>query len=134
MDAGLLDVLEDAAEEDLHTVEDRVAVDLDRALEEAVDQHRMRRRDVYGPRYVAFERRLLVDDLHRPAPEHVGGPDQDRIPDRVRHRARLAHRSGDAVGWVRQAQVRKYEAEPLAILGAVDRIRRGPEDRDTGGL
>ena len=41
MDAGLLDVLHDAAEEQLVAVEERVDVDLDRVVDEAVDQHRV---------------------------------------------------------------------------------------------
>ena len=41
--AGLLDVLHDAAEEQLGAVVERVDVDLDRVVEEAVDQHRVRR-------------------------------------------------------------------------------------------
>ncbi len=40
MDAGLLDVLHDAAEEEVRTVVQRVDVDLDRVVDEAVDQHR----------------------------------------------------------------------------------------------
>ncbi len=41
MDAGLLDVLHDAADVDLGAVAQGVDVDLDRILEEAVDQHGM---------------------------------------------------------------------------------------------
>ena len=40
MDAGLLDVLHHAAEVELLAVEERVDVDLDRVVEEPVDQHR----------------------------------------------------------------------------------------------
>ena len=39
MDAGLLDVLHDGADVDVLAVAERVDVDLDRVLEEAVDEH-----------------------------------------------------------------------------------------------
>ena len=41
VDAGLLDVLHDPADVDLGAVAQRVDVDLDRVLEEAVDEHRV---------------------------------------------------------------------------------------------
>ena len=40
MDAGLLEVLHDAADVELVAVVERVDVDLDRVVEEAVDQQR----------------------------------------------------------------------------------------------
>ena len=45
VDAGLLDVLHDAADVELGAVVERVDVDLDRVVEEAVDQQRVRRAD-----------------------------------------------------------------------------------------
>ena len=41
MDARLLDVLHDAAEVELGPVVERVDIDLDRVVEEPVDQHRL---------------------------------------------------------------------------------------------
>ncbi len=49
MDAGLLDVLHDPAEVELGPVVERVHVDLDRVVEEPVDQHRVTGADVGGP-------------------------------------------------------------------------------------
>ena len=49
VDAGLLDVLHDAAEVELVAVEERVDVDLDRVVEEPVDQHRVLGADLGGP-------------------------------------------------------------------------------------
>ena len=46
VDAGLLDVLHHAAEVELLAVEERVDVDLDRVVEEPVDQHRVLRADL----------------------------------------------------------------------------------------
>src|SRR5690606_40522311 len=52
MDAGLLDVLHDAADDDLAAVADRVDVDLDREVEEAVEQHGALVRYADGLRHV----------------------------------------------------------------------------------
>ena len=43
MHARLLDVLHDAADHDVRAVADRVDVDLDRVVQEAVEQHRANR-------------------------------------------------------------------------------------------
>ena len=73
MDAGLLDVLHDAADDDrAGRVGDRIDVELDRVLEELVDQDRMLRRRLHRRRHVAIERRHVVDDGHGAAAEHVG--------------------------------------------------------------
>ena len=57
VDAGLLDVLHHAAEVDLGAVAQRVDVDLDRVVEEPVDQHRVVVGDLGGPVDVVGQRR-----------------------------------------------------------------------------
>ena len=52
MDPGLLDVLHDARDVDLLAVGERVHVELDRVLEEAVEQQR-----VHAGRHLALRRR-----------------------------------------------------------------------------
>ena len=83
MDARLLDVLHDAADDDgAGRVGDRVDVELERVLEELVDEHRMLRRGVDRLRHVAIERADVVDDRHAAAAEHVRRPHDDREADR----------------------------------------------------
>ena len=103
VDAGLLDVLHDAADQHLAGgVADGVDVDLGGLLEEAVDQHRA----LGGQPALAPERpepgqlghRLLevgvvVDDLHGPTAEHVAGPHEHRVPDPCRDRRARRRRS-----------------------------------------
>jgi len=74
MDTRLLDMLHDAADVDVLAVADRVDVDLDRVLDEAVDQRGRRDRPV--PQVG-----LVVADAHRPAAEHVGRAHQHRVAD-----------------------------------------------------
>ncbi len=71
MNAGLLDVLHDAGDDDFLAVGDRVDVDLDREIEEAVEQNRAVVRDAHGPLDVVAELVLAVHDLHCAAAEHV---------------------------------------------------------------
>ena len=89
MDAGLLDVLHDAADEHLRSITDRVDVDLDRVLDEAIDQHRVGRVKPGGLLHVGDEHRLLVDDLHAAPAQHVRRAYDDRIAQRLRDLTRL---------------------------------------------
>ena len=81
VDAGLLDVLHHAAEVELLAVEQRVHVDLDRVVDEPVDQHRVLRADRGGPLDVALQRVVVVHDLHAAPAQHVRRPHQHRVAD-----------------------------------------------------
>ena len=116
MHAGLLDVLHDRADHDVAAVADRVDVDLDRVLDEAVDQRV--RRDRRGAHVV-----LVVADAHGAAAEHVARAHEHRVADAL-------GRLDGAVGVVRDAPGRRLEAElaeqvaeALPVLGQVDRAR-----------
>ena len=68
------------ADQDVLAVAERVDVDLDGVLEELVDQDRVVGRDARRARASSsWSRALLVDDLHGPAAQDVGRPDQDRV-------------------------------------------------------
>ena len=78
VDAGVLDVLHDAADHDARAVGDRVDVALERVLEEAVDEHGPLFRHARRRREVLLERRRIVHDLHRASAEHVRRPHEHR--------------------------------------------------------
>ena len=94
MDAGLLDVLHHAPDDDALGVRDRVDVDLDRVLEEFVDQDGVRGGDLHGFAHVLAEILGVVDDAHRPAAEHV----------RRAHEHRVADRRGDRLSFLERAR------------------------------
>ena len=138
MDAGLLDVLHDAGDRRVLAVGEAIDVDLDGVGEIAVDQQRPlvgddelgRPVEIAGePRQIAVELRRVVHDLHGAAAEHVGRPDHDRIADRVRDRARLVRALGDAALGLAQLEPVEQLLEAVAILGEVDGVGRGAEDR-----
>ena len=68
MDAGLLDVLHDAAEEQLGAVEERVDVDLDGVVEEAVDEHRVLGGDLGGSARGSRRRPASSSTISMPRP------------------------------------------------------------------
>jgi hypothetical protein len=119
--AGLLHVLHDGPDPGPPAVADRIHVDLDRVLDEAVDQ----RRGLHRPRP---QHRLVVTDAHLAAAQYVGGPHQHRVTDAGCDRGGLVHVGGDAPGRRLQAQVTQHASEPLPILGHVDRLERRAQE------
>src|SRR6185437_13726453 len=67
-------------------------------------------------------------------PEHVRGTDDDRITEAVGDSARLAGRAGNAAVGLLQAELDDQLLEPVAVLGEVDGVRRGAEDRHACGF
>ena len=89
VDAGLLDVLHDSADVELGAVVQRVDVDLDGVVEEAIDEQRGSGRDdrlVLDPLEVVGHRLGVVDDLHAAPAEHVTRAHEHRIADVLRDR------------------------------------------------
>jgi hypothetical protein len=87
--SGLFHVLHDPADDHLAgVVTQRVDVDLGGVLEEAVDQHgTLGGEATFSPEgaeagqflHGPSQALVVVDDLHGPAAEHVGGPHQHRV-------------------------------------------------------
>ena len=122
MHARLLDVLHHGRDDRVRAVADRVDVDLDRVLDEAVDERvgRDRRRaHVVG----------RVADAHRAAAEHVGRPHEHGVADALGRHDRLVGVAAIAQSGARRPSSAEQVAEALAILGEVDRRRAGAEDR-----
>ena len=130
MDTRLLDVLHDAADEHRLPVARTIDIDLDRVVEESVEQHRGRGRHVHRVAHVSREVALVMDDLHCPAAKDVGGTHDERVADfgRVLHRAPGG--ACGAVGGLAQTARLEQPLESLAILGEVDVVRTGPDDGD----
>ena len=75
-----------------------------------------------------------MHDFHRPAAKHIGGANHHRIADPTRDGPGLVDRTGSAVFRLAQAELLQEPLKPPAILGQVDRIGRGAEDRDPFAL
>ena len=129
VDAGLLDVLHDTAEVQLVAVVQRVHVDLDRVVQESVDQDRPGRADLGRLLDVRGQPRLVVHDLHAAPAEDVRRPDEDGVADLVGDGLGPGERRGGAVLRRGQPGLGEDLAEGAAVLGGVDRLGRGAHDR-----
>ena len=128
MDAGLLDVLHDRADVRVGSVAERVDVDLDRVLEEAVDEQP----PAHNGR---FANRLgVVADAHAAPAEHVGRPHQHRVADPFRDLDRFVRGARRAPGRHLDSELAAERRKALAVLGEVDGLERRAQDPETGGL
>src|SRR3546814_12796248 len=76
MDAGFLDMLEHARNDDIGAVSDRVDIDLDRVTQILIDQNWCITRDLNRRLEIFLELRATVDALHRPPAVPTAGPHQ----------------------------------------------------------
>ena len=127
VDARLLDVLHDRADQHRLAVGDGVHVHLERALEELVDQHRLVRRD-RAPRAPSQSSSSLrvVDDAHAAPAQHVRRPHQHRVAELLGgRRAPRSRVRGDARLRLRAAPARSTSVAPArAVLGQVEPVER----------
>ena len=146
-------MLHDADDEGVLAVAQAVDVDLDGVGQIAVEQQRIgaehgvdlaglvvriARLDVaghelrQGAEQVIAELVFLADDLHGAAAEHVGRAHHQRQAEIGRHQPRLLDRIGDAVLRLLQPQLVEHALEAVAVLGEIDGVGRGAEDRHIG--
>src|SRR5699024_3347288 len=136
VDAGLLDVLHDPAEVQLGAVVERVDVDLDRGVQEAVDEDGRLGAAAVGQvaSHVVDQARLVEDDLHPAAAQHVARAHQHRVADLCGDLDRVTHPPGGPVRGRGQVRLGQQRTEVAAVLGVVDRGGAGADDRQAGGL
>ena len=134
MHPGGFDMLHHAADQRAVAVTKAIDVDLDGVFEEAVEQHRGVVGNLDRLAHVALEVGLLVDDLHRPPAQHVGGAHHQGIADLLGQQHRLSGGTGGAVVGLAQPQRLQQPLEAFAVLGGVDLVGGGADDRHPGGL
>ncbi len=134
MDAGLLDVLHDAADVHGLAVAHRVDVHLDGTFQEAVEQDRMVGRDARRLGHVVLEVLLVVGDDHPAPAEDVRGPHEQREADPARDLDGLVVRVRGARRRVRDLEPVEHLGETPPVLGEIDRLRLRAHDRHTGCL
>ena len=126
VDSGRLDVLHHGRDPARRAIAQRVDVELDRTLEEPVDEdHALRPL----PEQVGADLRGGIADRHRTSAQHVGRAHEDRVPDVPRRGFDLVRGRGDAPRRGAESEPGQQVPEAPAILGQVDGLRGGPEDR-----
>jgi hypothetical protein len=73
--------------------------------------------------------RLIADDGHGPPAEHIRRPHHERQAEVGRDQPRLLDRIGDAVLRLLEAELVEEALEAVAVLGEIDGVGRGTEDR-----
>src|SRR6266850_1788772 len=79
MHPRLLDLLHHTGDVDVDPVRDGVNVDLDGAVQELVDEHRIGSGDVRRFQHTATQRVDVLHELHRPSAEDVGRPQEHGV-------------------------------------------------------
>src|SRR5262249_321185 len=111
MDARLLDVLHHGADVDVLAVAERVDVELDRVLHEAVDKHRALDGGHRRPELL-----VVAADAHGATAEDVRGPDEDGIADLPGGRTGFLERRDRGPRRTTKAELTGQRAEALAVL------------------
>ena len=130
VDAGLLDVLHDGADDGGVAVGDAVDIDFGGVVEEAVDEHGALGRGGNGVAHVVAEFVVGVDDLHGAAAEDEAGADENGIADLGGGGDGFVLIGGDAVGRLVEAELVQHLLEEFAVLGALDGLDTGADDGD----
>ncbi len=132
MDAGFLDVLHDAADDDVFAVGERVHVHFGCVLEELVDQDRAlgvgNRADLHRLRHVFFDGLQIVGDHHGASAENVARPDENRQADFGCGGDGFLGRERRAAARLRNIQFSEQRAEAAAIFREIDRFGIGADD------
>ena len=128
MDAGFLDMLHDAADIDVIPVAQRIDINLDGIVQEAVDENRIISRNDDRVAHVALEIGFMMHNFHRPATEDVwtaGSP--PAVPLRRQWRG-LLRPVGNAVLGLQKTEVIDQFLETFAVFGQVNCVRAGAEN------
>ena len=120
MNAGFLNVFEHAAHIHLLAVAQRIDVAFDGAFEEAVQIHRMVRRDARRFCHEGTQMRRVVGDFHAAAAEHVARANEQREPNAVSDAFGFLEARGHACGGVRNVELVEHGAEAFTVFGQVN--------------
>ena len=97
--------------------------------QETVEQHRRILGDAHRHAHVTLQILARMDDLHGAAAEHIGGPHHQRIADFIRQLHGLVGGARSGIGRLQQFQLLHQFLEPFAVLGDVDGLGAGADDR-----
>ncbi len=83
-----------------------------------------------GLEQIVVQRAIVADDRHGAAAKHIGGAHDERQAKLLRDDPRLFDRIGDAVLRLLQPELVEQALELVAVLGEIDRIDGGAENRN----
>ena len=135
MDAGVLDVLHDAADHDARAVGDRVDVASNASSRNRSIEHRPLLRHAHGAsaKYSRSDASSYTICIARP-PSTYDGRTSTGYPMRCGDVERLVDARGRAVRRLREPELARDLLEPPPVLGDVDRVGRRAENLHARGL
>ena len=121
-------MLQNAADVDLFAIAQGVDIGLDRALQEAVQIHRVVGANARSLGHVIAQTLGIVGDHHAAAAQHVARTHQQRVANMRGHGLGLLKRGCLARRRIHNAQLVEQGGKALAVLGKVDGIGLGAHD------
>ncbi len=134
MNACLLNVLHDAADQYTLTITDGIHIDFYSIVKEAIQQDRRIVRNRHRRLEITLQVYFVVDDFHRTSAQHVRGTDHQRITNPGSFFYRLLQGGNGGVGRLLQVQAVNGLLEAFAVFCPINRIRAGPDDRYASGF
>ncbi len=116
-------MLHDPGNEDRVLIGEGVHIDLNRALQIAVDKNWVIAGDDHRILHVTAQAGNIVDNLHGPAAQNIGGADNQRITNVDGGCFGFLKRADNGVCRLLQVQFLQQLLEPLTVLGEVDGVR-----------
>ena len=132
MHSRLFNVLHDRPDNHGLTIAYSIDIDLDGGAEKAVQQYRRILGYTNRITHVAQQVLLPIDDFHRPAPQHIGGPHHQWITNFSRRVDRFIDTAHGCVLGLAQSQLLNHLLKPFPILSTVYLVRRGADNGHAG--
>ena len=134
MNAGLFNMLHDAANHHVGAVANGINVDFDGGIQEMVQQYRAVIGNQHRVAHITHQLGFVVDDFHRATTQYIGRAHHQRVTDFTgRQNTFLVTANGGVLGLI-QAKALNHLLKTLTIFGTVDGIRAGTNDWHTGRL
>src|SRR6266850_1648971 len=131
VNACFLDVLLNTGNHASRFVGKGVDIKLRRLLEKLIDQHWTVRSKSNRIAHIFFETFLVVDNRHGSSAQYITGTHQNGITNPTGNCSCLLHRGSHAVFGLRDTEIFQQCSKSFAILGQIDRIRRGSDNFHT---
>ena len=128
VNACFLDVLHNPCHDRLPAVAQGVHVDFNGMAEEPIDEHGFSGRHFHGVMDVAFQVALIMHNLHGPAAQNKGGPDQNRIPDPGGNGNGFLPVHCNSVFRLTESELVQKLLKPFPVFGPVDAVRSGAQN------
>ena len=134
MDAGFLDVLHDAADDDVFTIRERVNVHFDGIFQKLVDQDRTVVRVLDCLLHVLRDGIFVEGDDHGASAENVGRANEHGKADLSRGLDGFFRRGRHRSGRLRNTEFLEQLSKTLAVFGKIDGFGRRAYNAHSGGF